>query len=158
MAKKTIIYPGHFNPVTNGHADLVERALGIFDEVVIAIGTSPDKQPSTDLKKRLDLCREVFRDDSRVRIESFSKLLVDYAQDMGTRFVLRGIRTAQDFEYEFQMMGMNRALFPELEYVFLPPSPSVAHISSTRVREIAQFGGDIRQFVHPAVVAALSKK
>lgn len=158
MTNKTIIYPGHFNPITHGHTDLIDRALDIFDEVVVAIGTSPDKLPSTHLKERLDLCRKVLKDNPKVRVEGFNTLLIEYVKQQGTKFILRGIRTAQDFEYEFQMMAMNRALDPEIEYIFLPPSPSIAYISSTRVREIAQFGGSIEQFVHPEVAAALSKK
>lgn len=149
---KTIVYPGHFNPITNGHTDLIKRALEIFDEVVIAIGTSPDKVPSVTHKARIDLCREVLEDIPSARVEGFNSLLVDYVRSLDTKYILRGIRTFQDFEYEFQMMDMNRALAPEIEYVFLAPSQQYAYISSTRVREIASYGGDISMFVHPAVL------
>ena len=151
----TIVYPGHFNPITNGHTDLIHRALGIFDEVVVAIGTSPDKQPEQVLRSRIELCKEVLKDNDRIRVEGFNSLLVDYVKSLGTKFILRGIRSFQDFEYEFQMMAMNRALSSDIEYVFLAPSEQSAYISSTRVREIAGFDGDITRFVHPAVVNAM---
>lgn len=153
-----IVYPGHFNPITNGHVDLIRRALSLFDEVVVAMGTSFDKKPEVALKERMALCREVLKHEKRVRVDGFNTLLVDYIRSLNTRLILRGIRTFQDFEYEFQMMDMNRALAPTIEYVFLAPSQQSAYISSTRVREIASFGGDISMFVHPAVVKAMQKK
>lgn len=153
-----IVYPGHFDPITNGHVDLIRRALGLFDEVVVAIGTSAGKNPAVELKERMALCREVLKHEKGVRVDGFNMLLVDYAKSLNTRLILRGIRTFQDFEYEFQMMDMNRGLAPEVEYVFLAPSQQSAYISSTRVREIASFGGDISMFVHPAVVKAMQKK
>lgn len=153
---KTVIYPGSFNPITNGHTDLVDRALSLFDHVVLAIGTSAQKNPKVDLKDRIDLCSEVLAEyGDRVSVEGFNTLLVDYVRSKNTRFILRGLRTVTDFDYEFQMAEMNRSLDQDIEYVFLPTSKDCSFISSTLVREIASLGGDIAQFVHPAVVRTL---
>ena len=153
----TVIYPGSFNPITNGHTDLVDRALRLFDHVVLAIGTSAQKDPKVDLKDRIDLCREVLAPyGDKVSVEGFNNLLVEYVRSKDTCFILRGLRTVTDFDYEFQMAEMNQSLDPEIEYVFLPTSQDCSFISSTLVREIAALGGDITQFVHPAVVASLS--
>ena len=158
MAERIVVYPGSFNPITNGHTDLVERALTLFDQVVLAIGTSAQKDPSVALKDRMELCREVLAPySSQVSVEGFNTLLVDFVKAKNTRFVLRGLRTVTDFDYEFQMAEMNRSLDPRLEYVFLPTSRDCSFISSTLVREISALGGDISQFVDPAVIAALSK-
>ncbi|MCU0974373.1 MAG: pantetheine-phosphate adenylyltransferase [Burkholderiales bacterium] len=152
---KVVVYPGSFNPITNGHVDLVKRALNLFDHVVLAIGTSAQKNPAVDLKDRIDLCREVLADfGDRVSVEGFNCLLVDYVRSRNARFILRGLRTVTDFDYEFQMAEMNQSLDPGIEYVFLPTSKECSFISSTLVREIAGLGGDISQFVHPAVVRA----
>jgi pantetheine-phosphate adenylyltransferase len=150
-----VVYPGSFNPITNGHTDLVERALNLFDHVILAIGTSAQKNPKVDLADRIDLCREVLSVyGDRVSVDGFNTLLVDYVRSKGTTFILRGLRTVTDFDYEFQMYEMNQSLDPEIEYVFLPTSKDCSFISSTLVREIASLGGDISQFVHPAVVRA----
>lgn len=153
-----VVYPGTFNPITNGHVDLVQRALNLFDEVIVAIGTSPQKDPLVELKERIDLCTEVLSDFDGVRVEGFNTLLVDYVISKGTRFILRGLRNIADFEYEFQMVEMNQSLAPEIEYVFLAPGKETSFISSTLVREIAGFGGDISKFVHPSVALALSRE
>ena len=153
---KTVVYPGSFNPITNGHTDLVERALSLFDHVVLAIGTSAQKNPKVDLADRIELCQEVLADyGDRVSVEGFNTLLVDYVRSKDTRFILRGLRTVTDFDYEFQMAEMNQSLDSDIEYVFLPTSKDCSFISSTLVREIAGLGGDITQFVHPAVVRQL---
>ncbi len=151
-----VIYPGSFNPITNGHTDLVKRALNLFDHVVLAIGTSAQKDPKTHLHDRIALCEQVLTEfGDRVSVEGFNSLLVDYVRSKSTTFILRGLRTVTDFDYEFQMAEMNRSLDPDIEYVFLPTSKECSFISSTLVREIAALGGDISNFVHPAVSAAL---
>jgi len=156
---KRVVYPGSFNPITNGHTDLIERALSLFDHVILAIGTSAQKDPVVDLADRIALCEEVLRGfGDKVSVEGFNTLLVDYVRSRGTRFILRGLRTVTDFDYEFSMAEMNQSLDREIEYVFLPTAKETSFISSTLVREIASLGGDISQFVHPAVVAAYSKK
>lgn len=155
---RTVIYPGTFNPITIGHTDLVKRALKLFDRVIVAIGTSPQKNPEIDLADRIALCREVLADLPGVEVDGFNELLVHYARRKKANFILRGIRTVADFEYEFQMVDMNRRLAPEIEYVFLAPSENCSFISSTLVREIAGYGGDVSKFVHPAVVEALQRQ
>ncbi len=155
---KSVIYPGSFNPITNGHTDLVKRALNLFDHVVLAIGTSAQKDPVVDLADRIALCQEVLHGfGDAVSVEGFNTLLVDYVRSRDTRFILRGLRTVTDFDYEFQMAEMNQSLDPEIEYVFLPTAKETSFISSTLVREIAGLGGDISRFVHPAVVSAYAK-
>ncbi len=155
---KAVVYPGSFNPITNGHTDLVERALSLFDHVILAIGTSAQKNPKVDLADRIELCQEVLAvHGDRVSVDGFNSLLVDYVRSKNTRFILRGLRTVTDFDYEFQMAEMNRSLDPEIEYVFLPTSPDTSFISSTLVREIASLGGDISRFVHPTVAEALQR-
>ena len=154
----TVVYPGTFNPITVGHIDLVRRARKLFDHVIVAIGTSQQKDPKTHLAERIALCREALSDIDGVEVDGFNKLLVDYVQERGARFILRGLRTVADFEYEFQMVDMNRRLAPEIEYVFLAPSENYSFISSTLVREIAAYGGDVSQFVHPAVARALARE
>ncbi len=151
-----VVYPGSFNPITNGHTDLVQRALNLFDHVILAIGTSAQKDPEDYLRDRIALCRTVLAEfGGRVSVEGFNTLLVDYVRSRNTTFILRGLRTVTDFDYEFQMAEMNQSLDSEIEYVFLPTSKECSFISSTLVREIASLGGDITNFVHPAVREAL---
>ena len=150
----TVIYPGSFNPITYGHRDIIERALRLFESVVVAVGTAADKNPDTYLATRIALCREALAEfGGRVEVEGFNVLLVDYLRAKNTRFVVRGLRTMSDFDYEYQMIAMNQTLNPDVEYVLLPTSRQWSFLSSSRVREIASLGGDISEFVHPAVAA-----
>lgn len=151
----TAIYPGTFDPITNGHSDLIARATVIFDKVIVAIAASPGKQPRFTLGQRVDLAREVLSGNGRVEIMEFDGLTVDFAQQVGAEVILRGLRAVSDFEYEFQLAGMNRHLAPNVETLFLTPAEQFAYISSTLVREIAALGGDVAEFVHPCVLAAL---
>ena len=150
----TVLYPGTFNPIHNGHTDLVERARALFDRVVLGIATSPHKSPS-ELALRVKLAEEVLSHIDNVEVRGFNTLTVDFAKEVGATVILKGIRTVTDFDYEFQMLNMNRALQPEIETVFLAPSEANSYISSSLVRQIAGYGGDIKQFVHPAVAQAL---
>ncbi|MYD96506.1 MAG: pantetheine-phosphate adenylyltransferase [Gammaproteobacteria bacterium] len=148
----SVVYPGSFNPITNGHRDIVERALRLFDKVIVAVGTSPDKDPKTHLAERIGLCRLALAEfGDRVEVEGFNVLLVEYARAKNTRFVVRGLRTISDFDYEYQMIAMNQTMDPDLEYVLLPTSRQWSFLSSSLVREIAGLGGDISEFVPPAV-------
>ena len=150
----SVVYPGSFNPITYGHRDIVERALRLFDKVIVAVGTSADKDPATHLAERIELCRVSLAEfGERVEVEGFNILLIDYARAKNTCFVVRGLRTISDFDYEYQMIAMNQTLDPDLEYVLLPTSRQWSFLSSSRVREIAGLGGDISEFVHPAVAA-----
>jgi pantetheine-phosphate adenylyltransferase len=155
---KTVVYPGTFNPITNGHTDLVERAAGIFDRVSVAVGTSTQKASRMTLDERVALCQEVLAHLPNVEVRGFTCLLTDFVRAEGANLILRGLRTVADFEYEFQLVGMNRVLAPEIETVFLAPAEHLAYISSTLVREIAAYGGDISRFVHPSVVAAMQNE
>ena len=151
------IYPGSFDPITNGHVDLVTRTLRVFDKIIVAIATNPDKDHSLfSLQERIDMVNEVFAPlKGRVSADSFQGLLVDYAERKGSTVVIRGLRAISDFEYEFQLAGMNRKLMPEADTVFLPTSEKFTYISSSLVREIAALGGDISEFVHPRVKQVL---
>lgn len=149
--KRTVVYPGTFDPFTRGHEDLVRRALHLFDEVVVGVATNVPKQPFFDLESRVDMVRRVLGDLPGVRVAPFSGLLVDFARAQGSRMVLRGLRAVSDFEYEFQLAGMNRRLDPGLETVFLTPAEQHMFVSASMVREIARLGGDVRPFVHPLV-------
>jgi pantetheine-phosphate adenylyltransferase len=145
----TVLYPGTFNPIHNGHADLVERAAALFDNVVLGIATSPHKIV------RVELAQEVLSHIQNVEVVGFNTLTVDFANEIGASVILKGIRTVTDFDYEFQMLNMNRALQPGIETIFLAPSEENSYISSSLVRQIAGYGGDIKQFVHPSVATAL---
>lgn len=155
---RTVIYPGTFDPITNGHVDLVERACRLFDKVVLAIAYSEKKSPLFTLEEREDLCREAVSHIDNIEVCGFSNLLTEFARERGAFAVLRGLRAVSDFEYEFQLANMNRALFPEFESVFLTPSEHYSYISSSLVREIASMQGDITPFVPPNVAAALAAK
>lgn len=153
----TVLYPGTFNPIHNGHADLVERAASLFDHVILGIATSPQKSPS-ELELRVNLAREALSHIKNSEVCGFNTLTVDFAKEIGASVILKGIRTVTDFDYEFQMLNMNRALQPEIETVFLAPSETNSYISSSLIRQIAGYGGDITEFVHPAVALALKNK
>ncbi len=152
-----VVYPGTFDPITRGHEDVVRRAAGLFGEVVVAIAASRVATLFT-LEERVEMAREVFAGVPNVRVEGFDSLLMDYVRGQGARVVLRGLRAVSDFEYEFQMAGMNRSLYPDVETVFLTPAEQYTFISASMVREVARFGGDVSKFVSPSVAARLSKK
>ena len=154
----TVVYPGTFDPFTRGHEDLVRRAARLFDRVVVGIAASEAKKPMFTLDERIDMAREVLADLPNAKVTGFSSLLMAFVHEQGARAVLRGLRAVSDFEYEFQMAGMNRRLWPEVETLFLTPSEQYMFVSATIVREVARFGGDVSSFVHPAVAARLKAK
>ena len=158
MKTHTVIYPGTFDPITNGHVDLTERAARMFDRVVVAIAYSEKKTPLFNLEERIALCEQSLSHLDNIEVVGFSNLLIDFAKSQGSSCVLRGLRAVADFEYEFQLANMNRAMYPEFESVFLTPSEHLSYISSSLVREIAAMGGDIRQFVPEVVANALSAR
>lgn len=152
------IYPGTFDPLTRGHEDLVRRAATLFDRIVLAIADSKTKRPFFAAQERIAMAREVLADVTNVEVVGFSGLLTNFVRDQGARVVLRGLRAVSDFEYEFQLAGMNRNLYPEMETLFLTPSEQHMFISATLVREIALLGGDVAEFVHPLVAKRLKQK
>jgi pantetheine-phosphate adenylyltransferase len=153
-----VIYPGTFDPITNGHLDLIERAATMFDEVIIAIAASPSKNTMFTLDERVEFAREVTKHLENVSAKGFSGLLVNFAEDEKANVLIRGLRTTVDFEYEFGLTNMYRRLLPGLESVFLTPAEEHAFISSTLVREVAIHGGDVSQFVPPLIEKALQTK
>ena len=153
-----VVYPGTFDPFTRGHEDLVRRAARLFDKVVVGVATSAGKAPFFATDERVAMAREVLSGYPNVEVVAFSGLLMDFVHERGARVIVRGLRAVSDFEYEFQMAGMNRNLFPDVETLFLTPSEQYTFISATIVREIAKFGGDVSAFVHPAVFARLKAK
>ncbi|MGS0674127.1 pantetheine-phosphate adenylyltransferase [Shewanella sp. 30m-9] len=155
---KRAIYPGTFDPVTNGHADLIERAANLFEHVIIGIAANPSKQPRFTLAERVDLLKIVTAHLDNVEVVGFSGLLVDFAKEQNASVLVRGLRAVSDFEYEFQLANMNRRLSPDLESVFLTPSEENSFISSSLVKEVALHGGDVSQFVHAEVANALTVK
>ncbi|AKX45304.1 phosphopantetheine adenylyltransferase [Thiopseudomonas alkaliphila] len=155
---KRVLYPGTFDPITRGHSDLVERAARIFDEVIVAVAASPKKQPLFSLEKRVALAEEALAHLPNVRVLGFSNLLAHFVKEVDAHVLMRGLRAVSDFEYEFQLANMNRKLAPDVESMFLTPSEKYSFISSTLVREIAALEGDISEFVHPAVEAALAER
>lgn len=156
--KTTAIYPGTFDPVTNGHADLIRRAERLFDRVIVAVAANPKKQPLFALTERVDMARAVLAEYERVTVVGFDNLLVDFVRAQGAQVILRGLRAVSDFEFEFQLAGMNRRLAPEVETVFLTPSEQETFISASLIKEIALLGGDVSAFVDARIVAALKTK
>ena len=154
----TVVYPGTFDPFTRGHEDLVRRAGKLFGAVILAVADSQAKRTFFSLEERVAMAREVLGDMKSVEVVGFSGLLIDFVRQHGARVVLRGLRAVSDFEYEFQLAGMNRSLDPDFETIFLTPSEQHMFISATLVREIATLGGDVSKFVDPRVGARLSKK
>lgn len=156
----TAIYPGTFDPITNGHSDLVQRASRIFDKVILAVarGQEGNKQPVFTLDERVSLATEVLSDIANVEVIQFDGLLVDFVQQQNAQVILRGLRAVSDFEYEFQLASMNRHLNENIETMFLTPAEQYSYISSSLVREIAGLGGDVSPFVHEKVAAALNNR
>jgi len=154
----TAIYPGTFDPITHGHSDLVARAARLFDKVIVAIAADPPKTPMLSLDERLELACTALDGAERVEVCAFRGLLVNFAAQRNAQVILRGLRAVSDFEHEFQLAGMNRKLAPQVETLFLMPAEHYAYISSSLVREIAALGGDISDFVHPEVKAALQRR
>ncbi len=152
------LYPGTFDPITNGHVDLARRAAELFDGVVIGIAASPGKTPVFSLEERVNMAREVTADVDKIEVQAFDGLTVSFAEKNDIQVILRGLRAVSDFEFEFQMATMNRHLGPGVETLFLTPAEQYTFISSGLVREIAALGGDISDFVHPYVEAAIKKR
>lgn len=153
-----VIYPGTFDPFTSGHEDLVRRASRLFDQVVVAVAVSSGKKPFFTLDERVDMALQVLADCSNVSVMPFSGLLMNFLQQQEARIILRGLRAASDFEYEFQMAGMNRGMYPDVETLFMTPSEKYMFISATMVREVAVLGGDVDNFVPPLVATQLNLK
>jgi pantetheine-phosphate adenylyltransferase len=152
------VYPGSFDPPTRGHSDLVHRSLALADRVIVAVARNSSKQPLFGVEDRLAMLKAAIGDDPRVSYQSFEGLLVEFARKVGATLIVRGLRAVSDFEYEFQMAMMNRHLFPGLETVFLVPPEDATYLSSSLVREIARYGGDVSEFVHPVVAEALRRR
>jgi pantetheine-phosphate adenylyltransferase len=152
------VYPGTFDPITNGHTDLVERAAKRFEQVIVAIHHNTPKMPAFGWEERIELASRVLGGQKNVLVEGFDGLLVEFARARKAGVILRGLRAVSDFEYEFQLASMNRQLAPEIETLFMTPDEHYAYVSSSLVREIAALGGDVTHFVHPEVVAALKRR
>ncbi|HXD84270.1 MAG TPA: pantetheine-phosphate adenylyltransferase [Rudaea sp.] len=152
------VYPGTFDPITNGHADLVGRAAPLFDRLIVGIAESPGKSPGFALDERIALARTALDGIANVEVRGFASLLADFVRETGAGVILRGLRAVSDFEYEFQLASMNRHLIPDAETLFLTPAEQYSFISSSLVREIARLGGDVSDFVHPAVQQALRER
>lgn len=156
--KNRVVYPGTFDPLTRGHEDIVRRAAGVFDEVVVAVADNTAKRPFFSVDERVELAAAVLADCANVRVMAFSGLLMQFVREQGSYMVLRGLRAASDFEYEFQLAGMNRKLYPEVETLFLTPAEQYMFISASLVREIALLGGDVSQFVAPLIEERLKQR
>jgi len=155
---KRVLYPGTFDPVTNGHIDVIKRAIDIFDEIIVTIARNPSKSPMFTLDERMEMLRESLKDFDNVIVDSFSGLIVDHVQKLGALGIIRGLRAVSDFEYEFQMALMNRKLDDNLRTIFLMPHEKYTYLNSTIIRNLAQFGGDVSDFVPPIVAKKLKEK
>jgi pantetheine-phosphate adenylyltransferase len=152
------VFPGSFDPITNGHLDIIARGLSVFDEVTIAILLNPEKQPLFTVDERVQIIGEAYKGESRIKVDTFSGLLVDYAEKIGATVIVRGLRAISDFEYEFQMALMNRHLNPRIETVFMMPAESYSYLSSRLVKEVFQLGGAVHELVPPVVERRLREK
>jgi pantetheine-phosphate adenylyltransferase len=157
MKKRNAVYPGTFDPITNGHTDLVRRAASIFDRVVVAIAANPNKAPMFTLEQRVEMAKRVLSDVHNVEVMGYAGLTVDFARTQNIGVIVRGLRAVSDFEFEFQLANMSRHLSPEIESVFMTPQEQYTFISSTLVREIAVLGGNVSEFVHPLVELELKR-
>lgn len=155
MMARIAVYAGSFDPITRGHEDLIRRSLAFVDSIVVAVATNVSKQPLFPVKERMEFIRQSFGNDERVDVRQFQGLLVDFARSVGARVAIRGLRAVSDFEYEYQMALMNRHLYSEFETIFMVPSIDLTYVSSSLVREVARFGGDTSDLVHPQVDRAL---
>lgn len=158
MDKYKVIFPGTFDPITNGHVDLVERTANMFHQVIVAVAENTRKTPSFNIGERVRLAKEILKPFKNVEVRGFSNLLADFVRSEGAKAIIRGLRAVSDFEYEFQLANMNRRLAPEIETLFLTPAEQYSFVSSSLVTEIAHLGGDVTSFVHPLVVNALKEK
>jgi pantetheine-phosphate adenylyltransferase len=158
ISHRTALYPGTFDPITNGHTDLVRRAARVFEKVIVAIAESPHKVPLLPLKQRIELARSCLSDVKNLEVVGFSSLLMHFVQEVGAGVVVRGLRAVSDFEYEFQLASMNRHLAPEIETLFLTPDERYSFISSSLVKEVARLDGDVSEFVPEAVRLALQQR
>jgi pantetheine-phosphate adenylyltransferase len=156
--RRNAVYPGTFDPITNGHQDLIRRAAGIFDRVVIGIAANPGKAPLFSVDERVELSRQVLAEHRNVTVLGYPGLTVDFAREQGCGIVIRGLRAMSDFEFEFQLANMSRHLARDIDYIFLTPQEQFTFISSTLVREVALLGGDVSEFVHPVVAEALARR
>ncbi len=152
------LFPGSFDPPTRGHEDLIRRSLALADRVIVAVAANSAKQPLFSVEDRLAMLRAAVGTESRISVETFEGLLADFAKQLGASVVVRGLRAVSDFEYEFQMALMNRQLHPSLETVFLVPAVDLTYLSSSLVREVARYGGDVSTLVHPTVAEALARR
>jgi pantetheine-phosphate adenylyltransferase len=156
--RTTAIYPGTFDPITNGHCDLVQRATRMFERVIVAVAANPSKTPTFSLEERVAMAGTTLAGLDKVEICGFDTLLVEFSKSKGAQIILRGLRAVSDFEFEFQLAGMNRKMAPDIETVFMMPAEQYTYLSSSLVREIATLGGDVSDFVHPEVKRALHER
>jgi pantetheine-phosphate adenylyltransferase len=160
MTQTTAVYPGSFDPLTLGHDDIIRRSLRLVDGLIVAIAqtATQSKDVLFSIQERVDLIREVYKDEPRIEVVSFSGLLVSFARDRKARLIVRGLRAVSDFEYEFQMALMNRSLWPDVEVIFMAPDTRHTFLSASLVREVGRLGGDVSRFVHPAVLSRMEEK